>query len=294
MATQAYYNWLNAGSPYTLAEWMGDLVETMRGHGFTVYHYPDDDHLMAAYPQDHTPFSYTGWPLDSPWGWGFGVDVMPEPGADARSLAPLARQIIADKRAGLLPGLKYINWTDEQGNVWQTSWKPDEVTRSNTDKGHIHLSGRSDSAHWRAVGYDPIARLQGDIMAIDSDLILRATVDGMPTVKLSDGRDHVVCATAWQIDNSAKLDRLIASQAASAAREAAAIKAIEMLTAAITAGGGSVETAPIIAAIREVGSDVEQLHAQVAELTAENARLQAAMAALPDGVVSNLVAELTD
>lgn len=164
-ATQAYHNWVAAGEPYQLAEWMNDVVETMEGRGYIVYHYPDNAHLTTSQPQDHTPFSFTGWPIDSPFGWAFGVDIMPKPGNDARSLAPLARQIIADKDAGhpALAGLKYINWTDEQGNVWQTSWKPSKATRSNTDKGHIHLSGRSDSAHWRAVGYDPIARLAGTV-----------------------------------------------------------------------------------------------------------------------------------
>ncbi len=60
MATQAHTNWVKAGRPCQLAEWMDDAVETMRGHGYTVYHYPDIAHLTTSQPQDHTPFSYTG------------------------------------------------------------------------------------------------------------------------------------------------------------------------------------------------------------------------------------------
>lgn len=170
MASTAYYNWVAAGRPYTLAYWMRDLQITIKGYGFVVWDYPNDDHLTTSYPEDHAPFSFTGWPIDSPFGWGHALDIMPKPGTDARALAPLARQIIADKRAGLLPGLKYINWTDEVGNVWQTSWKPTEVTRSNGDKGHIHLSGRSDSRDLRALGYDPIARMSARPTGQDDDM----------------------------------------------------------------------------------------------------------------------------
>jgi hypothetical protein len=132
---------------------------------------------VAGLSRDHAPFSYTGWPIDSPWGWD-GVDAMPGDRLVGTGTAPT----IADKDAGLLPGLKYINWTDVQGSIWQTSWKPTKATRSNTDKGHLHLSGRSDSRYLRLNDYDPIARLTGgsevtpeDIRSIVRQLFLALT-----------------------------------------------------------------------------------------------------------------------
>jgi hypothetical protein len=115
-----------------------------------------------------------------------------------------------------------------------------------------------------------LAGLPGGItMATIDDVytVLSAINGGMRRVKVG-GNELVVCTTEWQIANDAKLERILAGQAGSAAREIAAGKAIEAMAAAITAGGGSVETAPIVAAIREVGADVEQLHTQLAEATA--------------------------
>jgi hypothetical protein len=263
MATQAYFNWLKAGEPYQLAEWMADLVDTMEGHGYVVYHYPDDAHLTTNQPQDHAPFSFTGWPIDSPFGWGFGVDIMPKNG-DARSLTALARQIIADKDAGVpeLAGLKYINWTDEQGNVWQTSWKPTKATRPNTDKGHIHLSGRSDSAHWRALGYDPIARMNGEDMLTPEEIV-NAVVNGstnhgyIPT----GGREDIGAAATFNL-------RSLHFKVDAAAVEARAERAvIEQLAAVIRAGGGDVDTAALGVKIDAVRTEVEELQRALAEAT---------------------------
>jgi hypothetical protein len=305
MPTQAYYNWVKAGEPYQLAEWMNDFVGTMRGHGFTVYHYPDDAHLMTSQPQDHTPFSFTGWPLDSPFGWAFGVDIMPKGGTDVRALAPLARQIIADKDAGLLPGLKYINWTDEQGNTWQTSWKPTKATRSNTDKGHLHLSGRSDSRYLRLNGYDPIARLTGGSEVTPEDIrsIVRQLFLALTEERTDDG--YIVVDQGGDILNDSIragagntlvdiMQKLDATAAAATARDQGLLTAVSGLSDAITAGGGSVEITPVITALREVGASVDRLHLRMDELSAENARIKASIAELPGGVVSSLVNELTD
>lgn len=291
MATQPYRNWLAAGEPYQLAEWMNDFVKTMRGHGYTVYHYPDIAHLTTDQPQDHAPFSFTGWPIDSPFGWGFGVDIMPKNG-DARSLTPLARQIIADKDAGhpALAGLKYINWTDEQGKVWQTSWKPAKATRPNTDKGHIHLSGRSDSAHWRALGYNPIERMNGDDMLLASEEIVNAVTNGStnPGYIPAGGREAILSASLYNL-------RTITHKIDAAAIEARAERTvIEQLSAVIKAGGGNVDTVALGAKIDSVRTEIDELQQQVADLLAENAALKAQIAAIPVAVAAGLAAELID
>lgn len=288
MATQAYRNWLAAGEPYQLAEWMNDVVETMQDHGYTVYHYPDISHLTTDQPQDHAPFSYTGWPIDSPFGKGFGVDIMPKNG-DARSLAPLARQIIADKDAGhpALAGLKYINWTDGNGSVWQTSWKPTKATRPNTDKGHIHLSGRSDSAHWRAVGYDPIARMNGEDDMAGIEDVITMVMNGSDQDGYAKGSNanHNVCKP-YSL-------RALHNKADVAAAEARAERAvIEQLAAVIKAGGGNVDTVALGAKIDSVRTEIDELQQQVGDLLTENADLKAQITAMPGAVVGELASEL--
>ncbi len=136
------------------------LKAILKGHGLTVYDYPDDSHLSANTPEDHTPFSVTGWPIASKFGIGHALDVMPRsdaPNGRAENAA-LARQLIRDRDAGN-PGvmwIKYINWTDENGVCQQVRWEDKRTTRASTDKGHIHISGRSDCDNDdRADNYDP-------------------------------------------------------------------------------------------------------------------------------------------
>lgn len=174
VASQGFYDWINAGKPYTLIRPAVAIVAILRGHGLTVYHYPNDAHLKADVPEDHTPFSVTGWPVppgataataNKRWK-ARGVDVMPRSGSAAhiKENADIARQLIKDRNAGH-PGvmwIKYLNWTDEGGVCRQERWTPDHVTRSSGDRDHIHISGRSDADDdTRADTYDPIARMNG-------------------------------------------------------------------------------------------------------------------------------------
>ena len=159
MATAAYNAWVRAGKPFSLAKPLEQLRSVLQAWGYTVYAYPDTSHQLADPPEDHTPYSATGWPDTSPRWWGFAVDIMPKAGS-MLDLASLAQQIIRDKDARV-PGtefIKYMNWTDAAGKTWQTSWKPNKVTRTSSDKGHIHLSGRSDMYAVPGTSYDPVAR----------------------------------------------------------------------------------------------------------------------------------------
>lgn len=159
-----YYVWIGSGKPYVLMRPAKVLQAALRGHGLTVYDYPNDAHLRANTPEDHTPFSATGWPGKSAYGVGHALDVMPraDTAAARAENAAIARQLIRDRNAAVAGTLwiKYINWTDEQGACHQERWMPSHETRSSTDKGHIHISGRSDADNdARAEGYDPIARM---------------------------------------------------------------------------------------------------------------------------------------
>lgn len=171
MASQSYRDWLKAGKPYTLIRPAAALVANLRVYGLTVYHYPNREHLEADPPQDHTPFSATGWPGSNRRWNARGVDVMPRSGSlsHRRENADIARQLIRDRDAGH-PGvmwIKYLNWTDEPGTCRQERWTDPanplrRTTRSSSDKGHIHASGRSDvDDDARADTYDPVRRLAG-------------------------------------------------------------------------------------------------------------------------------------
>lgn len=169
MADEAYYRWVAAGKPYVRSLPAEQTKLAIRGHGYTVYDYPNTSHQLADPAEDHTAYSEVGWPIASKEWVGHAIDIMPpDPAAViagvVASLPMLARQIIKDKDAGV-PGtrwIKYMNWTDEAGICHQERWMPDHTTRPSTDQGHIHISARSDvdtSDEVAVSGWDPVERV---------------------------------------------------------------------------------------------------------------------------------------
>lgn len=190
MASTAYYNWVKKGKPYKLAQPAKDVQINIRSHGFTVYDYPNDAHLTARVPEDHTPFSATGWPKTSAFGIAHAIDIMPR-GKSMNELARMARQIIADKDAKV-PGtewIKYLNWTDENGQCFHVSWQPNKTVRSSSDRDHIHVSGRSDMDNARATGYDPYQRMMKPPQQLTegAPTMMLIKIDASAAVFLSDG-----------------------------------------------------------------------------------------------------------
>lgn len=178
MPSQGYRDWVKAGKPYTLARPCRELQVLLRAAGYTVYDYPDDAHQLASTPEDHTPYSATGWPVRSARWVGHALDVMPKAGL--LPLPALARRIIAARDAGR-PGtawIKYLNWTDESGRCWHERWAADgtRTTTTSTDKGHIHISARSDvdasdevsRSGWNPLEEDMAGWTDADIKAIKS------------------------------------------------------------------------------------------------------------------------------
>lgn len=154
--------WQHDGSPYVLCQPGLDLRVMFLGYGYGIGSYPDDRHLAAVPPEDHTPFSATGYPGVSPYGVGMAIDVMGSTRTGMPSLAQLGAKILADKKAGVAgtQSIKYMNWTDGNNNCWNESWTPNYVRSSSTDRGHIHLSFRTDYAKsTNARGYSPVAAL---------------------------------------------------------------------------------------------------------------------------------------
>lgn len=279
MASQAYYEWVDAGRPYTRARPTLELRDLLRGYGYTVYDYPDDPHLQAVPPEDHTPFSATGWPITSKRWVGHAIDIMPPSAAaiakGAVPLTVLARQIIADKDAGV-PGtkwLKYINWTDEQGRCWHTSWQPDKRTVSSTDKGHIHLSARSDvdtSSEVSATGWDPVEASMS--LTAEERTWLYNIYLGMfsggsscgEKVTAPNGVTGNAMFTKLDYQNGLLRQINTASGASAAALAAQAAKLDEILTAALDDGDATVVLPPEgIAALEEIKVSLAALQTSV-------------------------------
>jgi hypothetical protein len=157
MTVTNYDQWVKDGSPWHPAKPVLDFAAILRGHGFTVYEIGAvDTHLDIPTPEDHAPFSHTPWPGAQPYPAVLALDIMPGGDMDWRDLGA---KIVADKKAGAhgTDAIKYINWTDRAGNCWHDSWEPNHAQRPSSDRGHIHVSFRTDFVVSSVMsGYDPI------------------------------------------------------------------------------------------------------------------------------------------
>ncbi len=170
MATAAYYAWVAADRPnYGPIRPLKALRDLLRRYGYTVYDVGNLAHLTHDPPEDHTPFSGTGWPGTSTRWWIHALDIMPPPaGSGLPSLQQISAQMLADKRGGH-PGmawLKYMNYEPERDNggaCYQLRFMPNEERRTSTDRGHIHASARTDMVTYAGADtYDPVARIRGN------------------------------------------------------------------------------------------------------------------------------------
>jgi len=198
VATQAYRDWDRSGRPFALSRPCKALRDTLRRHGYTVFDIGDEGHLQASPPEDHTPFSATGWPGTARKGLGYAIDIMP-PAAGAKSkidgkplpsLQKLGAQIFKDRRAdhGPISWLKYMNWEPQRnngGDCWHEAWQPNYHQTTSNDRGHIHLSARTGvESSDVGDGYDPVARIHGE----DDDMPLSTgDVNAIATRILGDG-----------------------------------------------------------------------------------------------------------
>lgn len=280
MASQGYTEWVKAGRPYTLIVPARLLQDVLQGHGLTVYDYPDDSHLRAATPEDHTPFSVTGWPGPNARWRARALDIMPRSDSEKhrKENADIARQLIRDRNAGVsgVMWIKYLNWTDEEGITRQERWTPNHTTRSSGDDGHVHVSGRSDvDTDTRARGYDPISRMSGLAPGGGDDMGTTWTEPLTQGVEGYAGQQRdTALAFAWKAANesNAGVQKLLAAAAADETRDAAMLAAIK----ALTTGEGTPDTAPIIAAIHDVA---RQTNAYVLQLQSDLAAARADAAA---------------
>jgi hypothetical protein len=142
MTSRQHQDWINHGKPDSgLALPLQLMANTLAAAGYTVYVYPNDAHLDAQPPEDHTYYSETGWPHASPKWWRHAIDIMPGP-AGKPSLQAIGQSIFNARQTSQIPWIKYMNWPSD-GNLShavQDRWEPDHSRGSSSDTGHIHLS----------------------------------------------------------------------------------------------------------------------------------------------------------
>lgn len=157
MTSWQHQDWINHGRPDSgLARPLMQLRDVLRGAGYLVYDQPNDAHLDAQPPEDHTYYSETGWPSGSPKWWRHAIDIMPSHGG--ADLYALGQRIVADRNAGRATWIKYINVPTDaslRGAV-QHGWKPGHYQRTSSDTGHIHISSITGVENLDAP-YNPLA-----------------------------------------------------------------------------------------------------------------------------------------
>jgi hypothetical protein len=157
MATQAYWTWVNAGRHWTLARPIADMVAVAQRHGIVVLGtIGNEDHLQAATPEDHTPFSYTAEPVPANGNVCAG---------DFANVNNFGAAILRDARAGKLPWLKYMNFGG--GNYGH---EDGFQHRYDNDDEHVHLSCFSDWATRSIGNYDPFVT-DGDSSMVDWETV---------------------------------------------------------------------------------------------------------------------------
>ena len=145
MASAAHKAWVSAGKPLSPCQPIRDYVTRLkaafpRAAAANLFSwYTNDAHLLAVPPQDHTPFSATGWPVASPRWVVHATDVThrPDLGVDCSALFPYW---LSEARAGRTPWVKYLIWQARLYDV-RNDWRP---VGNSGHFDHVHISTRTD------------------------------------------------------------------------------------------------------------------------------------------------------
>lgn len=182
MAVAQFYAWESDGRPITPATPIREFVERMRVQfprdrfGW----FADEAHYQANIPQDHTPYSYDGWPVTNPYPYVFATDVMHHPSLGVDCFV-LFNYWLSEAKAGRMPWLKYLIWQAKIYDV-RYQWK---AQSSVGHFDHAHLSARTDYqfAHLGAWSVVPVAA------PLEVNMFL-AQISGNPAIYISDGQTY--------------------------------------------------------------------------------------------------------
>lgn len=146
MAAPAYYLWDRNGRPISPALPVREYVDQLKiGYPQAAAAnlfgwYADENHYQASFPQDHTPYSQTPWPVTpNPYPYVFATDIMHRTDLGLNCFV-IFDYWLAEAKAGRTPWIKYIIWQGKNYDV-RNSWQP----KPNSDHyDHIHISFRTD------------------------------------------------------------------------------------------------------------------------------------------------------
>jgi hypothetical protein len=280
VATSAYHRWDRDGRPWKPARPVKALAERLKAHGYTCYIIGSDDrsHLQADFPEDHSPFSKTGWPGPNPYPFVLALDVMPPKkghrskidGQPLPSLQALGRQLRADKMSGHrgVAWLKYMNHEPERdwgGPCWHESWQPLYRRRGTEDRGHIHMSCRTDF-HLSAAAddYDPVARIRAGSEGGDD---VSWTDDVIPLWGAHRTKTNPTARPTWVLSNVGRWTEETVVAARTIRAELAAVRKTQAAILAATAGQATAAT--IIAHIDKRAAEDAARDAKLQELVAK-------------------------
>jgi len=142
MPPRTYAAWHADGEPSRYAQPISDLASALLDNspaGWELGVLGNRPHLTAKLPEDHCPFSQTGWPIASPYPFIHALDWSHED----RSYVRQFRWWVSEARAGRARWVKYIN-IDGRHHSFQPGYA---VRPSSDDPSHGHLSIRSDWTH---------------------------------------------------------------------------------------------------------------------------------------------------
>lgn len=248
MATQAYHDWVAAGRPFNLATPIKEYLAAFHAAGWpfdTLGTIGDEAHLQAARPQDHCPFSVTGWPDPNRYPYVCAFDAGHDP-ANGRDMNPVVAYWLSEARAGRTPWVKYIVWRGQIYDV-RDGWA---ALPAVGHFDHAHMSIRTD---WtgRSIGtFKPVGRITAVSSTTTGQQVWSETINSV-----SDG--YVQAASEflkWTYTNHLALDRL-----------EAAVKALSAAVGPRSGDGGSeVDPQALAAALAGNTAFVDALATSVA------------------------------
>lgn len=182
MSTPEYRTWNGAGRPYSLAQPIYELKSHMRAADVEwLGDLGNEDHLQSNNPEDHTPYSYTAWPIPLP-----GYIVCAIDGAQGK----WCDRLLAAAKDGRAPWVKYMNFRNVHYNI-KNGWSPEY-----SSDYHGHVSIRTDHINTRDI-YNPFTDTTptGEI-----DMLYLAQVHGSQAVWKGNGIDSTFVADPATLD----------------------------------------------------------------------------------------------
>jgi len=266
MATDDYFDWIRDGKPFTLATPVQEYRKALRRAGFSATNVGtigDKAHLTASTPEDHTPFSRTGWPDVHPYPYVLALDLS---GAlsDGLSWIGVVRYWLEEARAGRTPWVKYVKVQGMRYDV-RNGWKP-VVASGHYDHGHV--SFRTDWKDHTIGDWKVLPDRESSMDEVDKNVAWATTnralalLTGEPCVFKTTDEDEPRNEGNWQADTLRaileRLDELVTRPPAVVDPLALAQALVahegftETLATALASRVGMIPTAGEIA--REVGS----------------------------------------